>query len=165
MQGFFTNLLNEAAGHGRALATTFALLLAAALVSVAGAGMLTAAAYLWLEPLYGARNALLYIGGVMLVVAVLLAVYGTMSRKPATTASAARVKAAAASSTPTPAAVDGLLKMLKDNGRDSERLAILTASEAIKNAKPFQLIATSLVAGYVGGQVLKQIVGKSAQPD
>lgn len=156
MQKLFATLLDEASGHGRRLATFIVVMICATLCGVIGAGFLTAGAYLWLAPRYGAMEAALGIGAFFIVVAVIIAVAAsTRQRPPATPAAPPKTEAP-----PIPPAVSSLLQALQENGRDNERLALLATTEAIKNASPLQLVVTGLVAGYVGGQMLKQVLTK-----
>ncbi|MDB5533981.1 MAG: hypothetical protein JWO28_2296 [Hyphomicrobiales bacterium] len=168
MQNFVSKALADTAEQAQSLGRHF-ILLATAMVlvlvfAVAGIGFLTAGAYLWLSAQYGQLEAVLSIGGFFVVAAALAAIAAT-GMKP--TGAAAKVKAAVkpatAADTPnvaTPPAVETLLKVLDDGGHHNERLAVLATSEAIRNAKPMQLIVTGLVAGFAGGQLLKQTMKK-----
>jgi len=172
MQSFVSKALAEAAEQAQSLGRHF-ILLATALVlvlvfAIAAIGFLTAGAYLWLSAQYGQLEAVLGIGGFYIVLAALAAIAAT-GMKPASLKStgAAKVKAAvkpaAAPTTPnvaTPPAVETLLKVLDDGGHHNEKLAVLATSEAIRNARPMQLIVTGLVAGFAGGQLLKQTINK-----
>ncbi|MDF2118971.1 hypothetical protein PY365_25715 [Roseiarcaceae bacterium H3SJ34-1] len=166
MQNFVSKALAETAEQARDLGRYFILLATAMMLvlvfAVAGLGFLTAAAYLWLSAQYGQLEAVLGIGGFFVVVAGLTAVAAT-GMKPAGAKVQASVKAAAVNAppnVPTPAAVETLLKALDDGGHHNERLAVLATSEAIRNAKPMQLIVTGLVVGFAGGQLLKQTMKK-----
>jgi hypothetical protein len=168
MQNFVSKALAEAAGQGRDLGRYLILLTTAMMIvlvfAVAGLGFLTAGAYLWLSTQYGQIEAVLGIGGFYIVVAGLAAIWATGMKPAGAVAKAqAAVKPAAAAATPnvaTPPAVETLLKVLDDGGHHNERLAVLATSEAIRNAKPMQLIVTGLVAGFAGGQLLKQTMKK-----
>jgi len=172
MQNFVSKALAEAAGQMQSLGRYFVLLATAMVIvivfAVAGLGFLTAGAYQWLSLQYGPLEAVFGIGGFCIVVAGLAAIAAT-GMKPAGQAStdaAAKAQAAVkpvAVKTPnvaTPPAVETLLKVLDDGGHQNERLAVLATSEAIRNAKPMQLVVTGLVAGFAGGQLLKQTMRK-----
>ena len=160
MRKLFSTLLNEATGHGRRLATYLVVMMSAVLCGLVGVGFLTAGAYLWLAPRYGAMESALGIGAFFIVVAAII-VFAANAKQDRQQGAAAPAPAAAPKpEVPIPPAVNTLLQALQENGRDNERLALLATTEAIKNASPLQLVVTSLVAGYVGGQMIKQVLTK-----
>lgn len=173
MQNFISKTLSEAAEQAGNLGRHFVMLMSAMMLvlvfAVVALGFLTAAAFLWLSAEYGQMEALLAIGGVFIVLAGLAAIAAT-GMKPADAAAKAAAKARIAANpaatvapppkAPTPAAVETLLKVLDDGGHQNERLAVLATSEAIRNAKPIQLVVIGLVAGFAGGQLIKQTVKK-----
>lgn len=160
MQKLFATLLTEASGHGRKLAIFMIVLFSAVLFGLVGVGFLTAGAYLWLAPRYGAMESALGIGAFFIVVAVIAAVAASTGQNAAAPSAAPDAAMPPKEPAPTPPAIDSLLQALQENGRDNERLALLATTEAIKNASPLQLVATSLVAGYIGGQMIKQVLTK-----
>lgn len=160
MQKLFATLLTEASGHGRRLAIFMIVLICAVLLGLVGVGFLTAGAYLWLAPRYGAMESALGIGAFFLVVAVIAAVAASTGQNASAGTAAPAAALPPKEPAPTPPAIDSLLQALQENGRDNERLALLATTEAIKNASPLQLVVTSLVAGYIGGQMIKQVLTK-----
>ena len=160
MQKLFATLLTEASGHGRKLAIFMIVLFSAVLLGLVGVGFLTAGAYLWLAPRYGAMESALGIGAFFIVVAVIAAVAASTGQNAAAPSAAPDAAMPPKEPAPTPPAIDSLLQALQENGRDNERLALLATTEAIKNARPLQLVGTGLVAGYIGGQMIKQVLTK-----
>lgn len=172
MQNFVSKALSGVAEQAQDIGRHLILLMTAMVLvltfAVAAIGFLTAGAYLWLSTQYGQLEAVFAIGGFYVVAAGLAAIAAT-GMKPAGFKAGAGVtpqtgaKPVAAIETPnvpTPPAVETLLKVLDEGGHQNERLAVLAASEAIRNAKPMQLIVTGLVAGFAGGQLLKQAMKK-----
>lgn len=161
MQKLFATLLTEASGHGRRLAIFMIVMICAVLLGLIGIGFVTAGAYLWLAPRYGAMESAFGIGAFFIVIAVIAAVASSTKQAPSAPSAEPAAAVSPKVETPTPPAVNSLLQALGENGRDNERLALLAATEAIKSASPMQLVITSLVAGYVGGQMLKQTLTKA----
>lgn len=161
MQKLFATFLTEASGHGRRLAIFSIVMICAVLLGLIGVGFVTAGAYLWLAPRYGAMESAFGIGVFFIVIAVIAAAAASTKQTPSSATAAPAAAAPPKAETPTPPAVNRLLQALQENGRDNERLAVLAATEAIKSASPLQLVVTGLVAGYVGGQMLKQTLTKA----
>jgi len=156
MQHFVSTLLAEVSGQGRRIIASAAIMFGAVLIGVLGLGFLAAGAYLWLVPHYGAMESALGLGAVLVVVAGIVAMAAGSKPKPPPQATVPPPRQTA----PTPTAVNSLLQALQEKGQDNERLAVMAVSEAIKSASPLQLVVTGLVAGYVGGQMLKQVISK-----
>ena len=162
MQSFVSQILAEVAGHGRYLVLFLTALLVVLVLAVTGLGFLTLAAYLWLAEEYGLLEASVGVGGFFIVTAALASVAAAGIKHPDLRAKATPRKPATSAAprpaVPTPAAVESVLKALNDGGHTNERLAVLAMSEAIRNARPMQLILTGLIAGFAGGQLLKRAV-------
>ncbi len=151
-----------------------ALIFAALIFMVAGAGLLSAALFIFVQSLAGTALAALATGGLHVAAAAVFLI-AAMRGKSAKAANAARpAKSSEARVEAMPErplyassideAAAPILGFLRDEGMERERLALAAAAEIAKQLHPFSLVAFAAAFGVILGRALKQSVQPEGRP-